>query len=71
MVSLNNYGMKFDYVSLDLHHAENEIFERNVETEYEHKFAAKEIRFIVCMHILNKLKMLLLLEAFLFSQKYP
>ena len=49
LVSLNNYGMKFDYVSLDLHHAENEIFERNVETEYEHKFAAKGNP-IYCLH---------------------
>ena len=49
LVSLNNYGMKFDYVSLDLYHAENEIFERNVETEYEHKFAAKGNP-IYCLH---------------------
>ena len=49
LVSLNNYGMKFDYVSLDLHHAENEIFERNVETEYEHKFAAKGNP-VYCLH---------------------
>ena len=41
--------MKFDYVSLDLHHAENEILERNVETEYEHKFAAKGNP-IYCLH---------------------
>ncbi|WP_297584960.1 tRNA (guanosine(46)-N7)-methyltransferase TrmB [uncultured Lactobacillus sp.] len=49
LVSLNNYGMKFDYVSLDLHHADDEIFERNVETEYEHKFAAKGNP-IYCLH---------------------
>ena len=49
LVSLNNYGMQFDYVSLDLHHADDEIFERNVETEYEHKFAAKGNP-IYCLH---------------------
>lgn len=37
--SMNNYGMHFDGVWLDLHNsAENE---HNVETEYEQKFAAK------------------------------
>ena len=37
--SMNNYGMHFDGVWLDLHNsAEND---RNVETEYEQKFAAK------------------------------
>ncbi|TSO26616.1 tRNA (guanosine(46)-N7)-methyltransferase TrmB [Lactobacillus sp. LL6] len=39
--SLNNYGMHFDFVSVDLHHEKAEIVEKNVETEYEHKFAAK------------------------------
>ncbi|MGQ5709651.1 tRNA (guanosine(46)-N7)-methyltransferase TrmB [Lactobacillus sp. PSON] len=39
--SLNNYGMHFDFVSVDLHHEKPEIVEKNVETEYEHKFAAK------------------------------
>ena len=39
--SLNNYGMKFDFVSVDLHHEKPEIVEKNIETEYEHKFAAK------------------------------
>lgn len=39
--SLNNFGMKFDFVSVDLHHEKPEILAQNVETEYEHKFAAK------------------------------
>ncbi|UDM32575.1 tRNA (guanosine(46)-N7)-methyltransferase TrmB [Lentilactobacillus laojiaonis] len=39
LTSLNNYGMKFEYVSLDLHKSpENE---ENVETEYEQKFSKK------------------------------
>ena len=39
LVSLNNFGMTFDNVFLDLHHSpENED---NVETEYEHKFSLK------------------------------
>ena len=37
--SMNNYGMIFDGVWLDLHHSEEN--EHNVETEYEQKFAAK------------------------------
>lgn len=38
--SLNNYGMQFDGVWLDLHHSpENE---HNVETEYEHRFAEEK-----------------------------
>lgn len=37
--SLNNYGMHFDGVWLDLHHSDEN--EHNVETEYEQKFAAK------------------------------
>ncbi|TLQ03930.1 tRNA (guanosine(46)-N7)-methyltransferase TrmB [Pediococcus stilesii] len=37
--SLNNYGMYFDGVWLDLHHSEEN--DENVETEYEHKFSAK------------------------------
>ena len=49
LVSLNNYGMKFDHVSVDLHHDEDEIAERNVETEYEHKFVAKGNP-IYCLH---------------------
>lgn len=39
--SLNNYGMVFDFVSVDLHHEAEEIVAKNIETEYEHKFAAK------------------------------
>lgn len=37
LVSMNNYEMKFDGVWLDLHHSEEN--EKNVETEYEHKFS--------------------------------
>ncbi|MCQ2570144.1 MAG: tRNA (guanosine(46)-N7)-methyltransferase TrmB [Limosilactobacillus sp.] len=39
LTSLNNYGMIFDGVWLDLHHSDEN--EGNVETEYEQKFAAK------------------------------
>lgn len=39
--SMNNFGMHFDFVSVDLHHEKTEIVEKNIETEYEHKFAAK------------------------------
>lgn len=39
--SFNNFGMHFDFVSVDLHHEKPEILEKNIETEYEHKFAAK------------------------------
>lgn len=39
LVTMNNFPMKFDYVSLDLHHSpENES---NIETEYEQKFSPK------------------------------
>ena len=41
LMSLNNYGMTFDFVSVDLHHESEEIVAKNVETEYEHKFASK------------------------------
>lgn len=37
--SFNDYGMKFDFVNLDLH--KDELPFVNVETEYEQKFAAK------------------------------
>ncbi|QNQ83999.1 tRNA (guanosine(46)-N7)-methyltransferase TrmB [Lactobacillus sp. PV037] len=47
--SLNNYGMKFEHVSVDLHHDDDEIAQRNVETEYEHKFAQKGNP-IYCLH---------------------
>lgn len=39
--SMNNYGMMFDFVSLDLHHEKEEVVQKNIETEYEHKFAAQ------------------------------
>lgn len=39
--SLNNFGMVFDFVSVDLHHEAAEILAQNIETEYEQKFAAK------------------------------
>lgn len=39
LVSLNNYGMKFDNVWLNLH--ESDENDENVETEYEHKFSLK------------------------------
>lgn len=38
LVSMNHYGMKLNYVSLDLHANEPED---NVKTEYEEKFSAK------------------------------
>lgn len=39
LVTMNNFPMKFDYVSLDLHKSpENET---NIETEYEQKFSPK------------------------------
>lgn len=37
--SMNNYGMHFDGVWLDLHNSSEN--ENNIETEYEQKFAAK------------------------------
>lgn len=39
--SMNNFGMHFDFVSVDLHHEAEEIVQSNIETEYEHKFAAQ------------------------------
>lgn len=39
LVSLNEYQMKFDYVSLDLHNSV--YFENNIMTEYEMKFCSK------------------------------
>lgn len=39
LVSMNNFGMQFDGVWLDLHHSDEAI--HNVETEYEHKFSEK------------------------------
>lgn len=37
-VSMNNFGMHFDGIWLDLHNSEEN--DKNVETEYEHKFAS-------------------------------
>lgn len=39
LFSLNNYGMTFEGVWLDLHNSKEN--EGNVETEYEHKFSIK------------------------------
>jgi tRNA (guanine-N7-)-methyltransferase len=39
LVSMNNYGMHYDLVSLDLH--KDARVEGNIETEYEQKFSAK------------------------------
>lgn len=41
LVSLNNFGMKFSSVNLDLHHSAEEIIANNVETEYEEKYKEK------------------------------
>lgn len=39
LVSMNNYGLVFDLVALDVHH--DDRITANVETEYEHKFSTK------------------------------
>ncbi|GAY72819.1 tRNA (guanosine(46)-N7)-methyltransferase TrmB [Lentilactobacillus kosonis] len=39
LISFNNYGMNYEYVSLDLHNSPEAI--TNVETEYEQKFSPK------------------------------
>lgn len=39
LVSMNNFGMRFDLVSLDLH--KDKRVEDNVETEYEQKFSSQ------------------------------
>ena len=39
--SMNNFGMNFDFVSVDLHNEKEEVLAANIETEYEHKFAAQ------------------------------
>ena len=39
VVSMNNYGMKFEGLWLDLHHSDEA--EHNIATEYEEKFSAK------------------------------
>ncbi|KRK79914.1 tRNA (guanosine(46)-N7)-methyltransferase TrmB [Companilactobacillus nodensis] len=43
LVSMNNFGMKFDEISLDLHNNE-ELNETNIPTEYEEKFSKKGFR---------------------------
>ena len=39
--SMNNYGMYFDFVTVDLHNEKENILTSNIETEYEHKFASQ------------------------------
>lgn len=39
LVSMNNYGMQFEMVSLDLHN--EKTVTDNIETEYEHKFSSR------------------------------
>ncbi|GEN94346.1 tRNA (guanosine(46)-N7)-methyltransferase TrmB [Pediococcus ethanolidurans] len=39
LLSMNNFGIIFDGVYLDLHHSDEAL--ENVETEYEHKFSEK------------------------------
>lgn len=41
LVSMNNYDMRFDYVSLDLHNTDDEVYANNIQTEYEEKFSKK------------------------------
>lgn len=43
LISMNNYGMKFDEISLDLHNNEG-LNSNNIETEYEEKFSKKGFR---------------------------
>ncbi|KRL68320.1 tRNA (guanosine(46)-N7)-methyltransferase TrmB [Companilactobacillus versmoldensis] len=43
LMSLNNYGMKFDELSLDLHNDED-LNQENIQTEYEEKFSKKGFR---------------------------
>ncbi|WP_226677572.1 tRNA (guanosine(46)-N7)-methyltransferase TrmB [Mesobacillus jeotgali] len=45
LVSFSQYGMKLNYVSLDLH---NSDFEGNVMTEYEEKFSSRGSRIYRC-----------------------
>ncbi|GKQ42495.1 tRNA (guanine-N(7)-)-methyltransferase [Companilactobacillus sp. RD055328] len=40
LASLNNFGMKYQRISLDLHNNE-ELMETNIQTEYEQKFTKK------------------------------
>ncbi|MDR4934388.1 tRNA (guanosine(46)-N7)-methyltransferase TrmB [Companilactobacillus paralimentarius] len=43
LISMNNFGMKFDEISLDLHNDEV-LNAKNIETEYEKKFSKKGFR---------------------------
>ncbi|WP_334328362.1 tRNA (guanosine(46)-N7)-methyltransferase TrmB [Companilactobacillus sp. HBUAS59699] len=43
LISMNNFGMKFDEISLDLHNDET-LNQNNIETEYEKKFSKKGFR---------------------------
>ncbi|MQS51399.1 tRNA (guanosine(46)-N7)-methyltransferase TrmB [Companilactobacillus mishanensis] len=43
LISMNNYGMKFDEISLDLHNNEG-LNLNNIQTEYEEKFSKKGFR---------------------------
>lgn len=45
LMSFSHYGMKLNFVSLDLH---NSDFEGNIMTEYEEKFASKGNRIYRC-----------------------
>lgn len=45
LVSFSHYGMKLNYVSLDLHKSE---FEGNIMTEYEEKFSSRGSRIYRC-----------------------
>lgn len=41
LVSLNNFGLHFERIDLDLYQADPEILAANVATEYEDKFKEK------------------------------
>ena len=43
LISMNNFGMKFDEISLDLHN-DDTLNAKNIETEYEEKFSKKGFR---------------------------
>jgi tRNA (guanine-N7-)-methyltransferase len=43
LISMNNFGMKFDELSLDLHNDEA-LNQNNIQTEYEEKFSKKGFR---------------------------
>ncbi|WP_125760948.1 tRNA (guanosine(46)-N7)-methyltransferase TrmB [Companilactobacillus hulinensis] len=43
LISMNNFGMKFEEISLDLHNDEA-LNEHNIPTEYEEKFSKKGFR---------------------------